>query len=130
MSATVKKCCVEGCQKTHFTAQDPGFLGRPTTIDFCDKVSARGNKSIFAYEFARNLPGEKEGQIDFGAFHTAELWFTFATLDRSWRPFTEADHKLSERMVAAWTSFIKDSNPGWEAWNLATQHIEVFNVEE
>ena len=113
-----------------FTAQDPGFLGRPTTIDFCDKVSARGNKSIFAYEFARNLPGEKEGEYDFGAFHTAELWYTFATLGRAWRPFTEADYKLSERMVEAWTSFIRSSNPGWEAWNLATQHIEVFNVEE
>ena len=113
-----------------FTSNDPGFLGRPTTIDFCEKVSARGNNKVFAYEFARNLPGEKEGEIDFGAFHTAELWFTFATLDRSWRPFTEADHKLSDQMVEAWTSFIRDSAPGWDAWVPGTDHLKVFKVEE
>ena len=113
-----------------FTSDDPGFLGRPTTLDFCERVSARGNDKVFAYEFARNLPGEKEGEYDFGAFHTAELWFSFATLGRSWRPFTEADYKLSAEMVDAWTSFIHDSAPGWKAWAPGTNNLKVFKIEE
>ena len=113
-----------------YTAQDPDFLGRPTTIDFCEKVSARGNKGVFCYAFNRNLPGEKEGEIDFGAFHSAELWYTFGTLGRAWRPFTEGDYELSRRMLDAWTSFARKGNPGWEAYNADTKHIEEFDVAE
>ena len=112
-----------------FTADDPGFLGRPTTLDFCEQVSARGNKNVFCYAFNRDLPGEAEGEPNFGAFHTAELWFTFGTLGRAWRPFTEADFELSRRMLDAWTSFARSSNPGWPAFENEGKHVEEFDIQ-
>ena len=112
-----------------YTANDPGFLGKPTTLEFCEKVSARGNGQVYTYEFRRDPPGEAEGEINWGAFHTVELWYTFATLGRSWRPMTEADYELSERTVEAWTSFVRSSNPGWESFNTETKHVEVFDIK-
>lgn len=112
-----------------FTAQDPGFLGRESTVEFCDIMAERPRKGVYAYEFARNLPGEQEGEIDFGAFHSAELWYTFGTLGRAWRPFTEADYELSRRMLDCWTLFARSGNPGWPEYTSEDKHIEVFNVQ-
>ena len=113
---------------TGFTLNDPDFLGHGSVTEFCEKLSRREGSRVYAYEFKRNPPGEKEGQIDFGAFHSSELWYTFATLGRSWRPFTEADYELSERMVEAWTSFIRTSDPGWEAFTPENRHVEEFDI--
>ncbi len=112
-----------------YTANDPGFLGKPTTLEFCEKVSARGNGQVYTYEFRRDPPGEAEGEINWGAFHTVELWYTFGTLSRCWRPFTEADYELSARMIDAWTSFAKTGNPGWESATTDNLNVKVFDIE-
>ena len=62
----------------------------------------------YSYYFKRQMPGDEEG-----AFHSAELWYTFGTLDRCWRPLTEDDRRLSEEMMDAWASFMKTGDPGW-----------------
>lgn len=64
-----------------------------------------GNRS-FLYFFQRDLPGDGAG-----AFHSAELWYMFGTLGRSWRPFEEADAELSEQMLDCWSSFVKLGRP-------------------
>ena len=78
--------------------------------------------------FTRRLPGDEAG-----AFHSAELWYMFGTLDRCWRPFTEADRKLSDEMLSAWTGFCKTGDPGEDAgWPAFTQEHpfrKVFDVE-
>ncbi|MBQ9410582.1 MAG: carboxylesterase/lipase family protein [Bacteroidales bacterium] len=113
-----------------WVADDPGFLGEPTTAEFAKILAARtSERPIFVYAFNRDLPGEAEGEQDFGAFHSFELWYVFGTLDRSWRPFTEADYALSERMLDAWTNFAKSGNPGWEAATPEDIHVKVFDVE-
>ena len=63
----------------------------------------------YSYHFARELPGDKAG-----AFHSSELWYVFGTLSRCWRPMTEHDYALSEKMTDAWVGFIKTGDPGWE----------------
>lgn len=112
-----------------YTAQDPGFLGKESTVEFCELVAPRTKEAVYTYEFARNLPGEAPGEMDFGAFHTAELWYTFGTLGRSWRPFTESDYELSRRMLDCWTSFARSGNPGWKAYDAAQKYIEVFDIK-
>lgn len=77
----------------------------------CEKVFGEAS---YLYFFSHELPGD-----EWGAFHSAELWYTFGTLDRCWRPMTEEDHKLSEEMVNCWTNFMKTGNPadeGTEVW--------------
>ena len=80
---------------------------RAKDIDqFCASRVYYEGQPVFEYLFSRRLPGD-----DAGAFHSAELWYMFGTLDRCWRPFTEADRALSTEMLDAWTNFCKYGNP-------------------
>ncbi len=91
-----------------------------SSVDWCIKHNER-NIPSYAYYFSHDLPGDKHG-----AFHSAELWYMFGTLSRCWRPFTDGDWKLSERMVDAWTLFMKTGNPGWDCCTKANQYVEEF----
>ena len=61
---------------------------------------------VYVYEFCRDLPGSGDG-----AFHSSELWYTFGTLNRCWRPMEQKDYELSEEMVTCWTNFMKTGCP-------------------
>jgi len=97
---------------------------------FCLINEEMGNKA-YAYEFAREVPGD-----DAGAFHSGELWYIFNTLGRSWRPFSRADSLLSEKMVDCWTNFAKSGNPNgkgeqvWKPFTKNNRQIFVFNIEK
>jgi len=60
----------------------------------------------YSWYFERNLPGDKNG-----AWHSADLWYWFGTLDNCWRPFEEKDRELSRLMVRYLCNFAKKSNP-------------------
>ncbi len=77
-------------------------------ISWCQKQEELGRRA-YAYHFARRLPGD-----DWGAFHSSELWYTFGTLSRCWRPMEHHDYEISEEMVTCWTNFMKTANPGGE----------------
>lgn len=78
-------------------------------LEFCKKLAEAGRAPAWAYYFTRALPGDNAG-----AFHSSELWYMFGTLKRCWRPMSEADHALSERMLDYWTNFMKYGNPNGE----------------
>lgn len=58
----------------------------------------------------------------------------FHTLDRSWRPMTEADYRLADEMMDCWTNFVKYGNPNgrssesWKPFTLGNPYIKTFNV--
>lgn len=85
------------------------------------------NLPVYLYEFCHDLPGS-----DDGAFHSSELWYTFGTLNRCWRPMTDEDHALAEEMVTCWTSFMKQGDPNegvkeeWKAWTEDGCFIKTF----
>ena len=74
--------------------------------NFCALRSEQSKQPAYQYYFDRKLPGDDEG-----AFHSAELWYMFNTLGRSWRPMTKHDFELSEKMMDYWTNFVKYGNP-------------------
>ena len=86
-----------------------------------------GRRPAYVYFFTRKLPGDGAG-----AFHSAELWYEFGTLGRSWRPMGPADDVLSEEMVSFFTNFVirGDPNgegvPAWPACRRAEPHVHVF----
>lgn len=100
---------------------------------FCRARDSLSTRPAYLYSFERALPGD-----DSGAFHSAELWYTFGTLDRAWRPFTDADRALSERMIDCWTRFIRTGDPNgtpdsvsadrWEPYSAANRAPKVFDV--
>ena len=98
-------------------------------INWSLKNEKLGRAPAYVYYFTRDLPGD-----DLGAFHSAELWYMFGTLNRCWRPMTDADHALSVRMLDYWCNFIKTGSPNaaslpdWQPCTAANPHVEILDV--
>ncbi len=98
--------------------------------DFCFLRDSLDHRPAYQYLFARKLPGTHDG-----AFHSAELWYMFHTLDRSWRPMMQADHALADEMMDSWTNFAKYGNPDgkdgdtWPPFTLQNPFIKIFNIQ-
>ena len=93
--------------------------------EWCVRQEELGNPPAYAYLFRRELPGDGKSDT---AFHSAELWYTFGTLGRCWRPMEEHDYKLSEEMVNLWAAFIKTGDPGsgWKPCTKEEPFVKVF----
>lgn len=67
-----------------------------------------GNEQkCFYYNFDADIPGWDNP----GNFHSVELWFTFETLAKCWRPFTGKHYDLARMMCNYWSNFIKNGDP-------------------
>ncbi len=111
-------------------SEDMGGLGGRAIDYFCEVRDSLSTQPAYKYYFSRNLPGDDEDPAtDPGAFHSAELWYTFQTLKNSWRPFTKADYALSDEMVDAWTNFCKTGNPGWPEYTKSNPYTKEFNIK-
>ena len=111
-----------------YNKDDMGMLAGESVDRFCAVRDSLGFP-VYEYEFLRDLPTDDAHPASAaGAFHSAELWYMFGTLGRSWRPFTEADYALSERMLDAWTSFCKTGNPGWDAYKHDKPYKQLFDA--
>lgn len=86
-------------------ADENGRL-RKSCISWAQQMEAHGKPASYVYYFRRELPGDNAG-----AFHSAELWYMFGTLDSCWRPMAEGDYDLARRMVKYWTNFMKTGDP-------------------
>ncbi|MDL2234226.1 carboxylesterase family protein [Ruminococcaceae bacterium OttesenSCG-928-L11] len=97
----------------------PGSMLYEGCINWSRYLEKLGRAPAHVYWFTRAPLGD-----DAGAFHSAELWYVFGTLHRSWRPKTEADYALSRQMVAHWCSFVKTGNPNGDSlpqWKPCTE---------
>lgn len=94
-----------------------------------DWAKLHANGPTWVYRMDRAPLGDNAG-----AFHSAELWYMFGTLDRSWRPKDKADYHLSEQMMTYWTNFMKtgdpngDTVPAWEPWTEEKPSVRVLNT--
>lgn len=94
-------------------------------------LDSLGRRAAYLYCFTRPLPGD-----DAGAFHSAELWYLFGTLDRSWRPFTETDRRLGARMTDYWTNFVRTGNPNadgllpWKPYTSDEPEVMTLDIRE
>lgn len=96
-----------------YTLNDLGDM-QEGIAEFCRVRQSKGGKA-WAYEFARPLPDDgshpEVTERLKGAFHSSDLWYVFKSLKHCWRPWTQGDRDLSEKMLTAWTNFAKYSNP-------------------
>ena len=123
-----------------YTLNDMGSMG-PGIAEFCKVRQEKGGKA-WAYEFARPLPDDgKHPEITDrlkGAFHSSDLWFVFKSLKHCWRPWTQGDWDLAEKMITAWTNFAKYSDPngndgkglGWEACTAEKPQFMLFKLDD
>ena len=96
-----------------------GANGKSGVLGFAEERAKIG-KSVFTYQFARDLPTDGREGVLKGAFHSSELWYMFGSMEYCWRPFTSGDYALSDQMLTYWTNFAKFGNPngkdGKGAW--------------
>ena len=111
------------------TRDDRGNI-KATIEAFCLSREEHGGKA-YAYQFARPLPTDGRPGVLEGAFHSSDLWFVFKSLKNCWRPWTQGDWDLSEKMLTAWTNFAKYGEPGigWEPYTAANPEYMVFKLD-
>ncbi len=92
-------------------------------------INRKKDAQAYVYYFSRQLPGD-----DSGAFHSAELWYVFGTLQYCWRPLTEQDRTLSNEIMDYWTNFMHTGNPNgdnlpnWETYSDEHPDIKFFDI--
>ncbi len=118
------------------TLNDPGNMA-DQIVDFC--LNRQGNNGkAWAYQFARPLPDDGSHPEDYlkGAFHSSDLWYVFKSLKHCWRPWTQGDWDLSERMLTAWSNFAKYSDPNganggdWKPYTSENKQFMRFKLDE
>ena len=77
--------------------------------NWCIAQAEQGKQDSFCWFFDRMLPGDENG-----AWHSSDLWYWFGTLKNGWRPFTEHDYMLSDKMTSYLCNFVKTGNPNGE----------------
>lgn len=98
-------------------ASPAGGAAHPMTracVDLSLWLEKLGRKPAYVYQFNQVPRGDQAG-----VFHSSELWYLFGTLERSWRPKTPGDYRVSEALGDYWTNFIKTGDPnasGLPAW--------------
>lgn len=143
----VLKSSVEDCILHNFTHDIDYMTGSNSDEFIGTKKLLAGNlswaqvhnrlkrKPFFHYYFTHALPGDEEG-----AFHSAELWYTFGTVKRCWRPLSDTDNRLSQVLLDYWTGFAKYGIPKAEylkSWTPYTKdthlsmcfHSDSFGME-
>lgn len=99
--------------------------------DFAALRDSLGAPATYVYRFEVPAPSDGRPCLQ-GAFHSSELWYVFHTQDRSWRPYTEADKALSDRMVDYWTNFAKYGTPNapseadWQPYTRENPYVQIL----
>lgn len=95
-------------------------------IEWSHMTEKLWDQPSYVYYFTHKLPGD-----DWGAFHGAELWYMFGTLDRCWRPFGPEDKELCNRILQYWTEFMKIGRPAedqeWRPCRKEDAFIKILN---
>ncbi len=81
-------------------------MAPPVLQSMTRKWIANREKPSYTWYFDRMLPGD-----DCGAWHSADLWYWFGTLENGWRPFEQKDYDLSNQMVDYLCNFVRTGDP-------------------
>ena len=93
---------------------------------------AAGRAPVYGYYMDRQMPGGD----GVGAYHGCDLWYAFHTMDRSWRPFEDVDHRIADDMGDYFCSFAASQTPSckgkavWEPLKADDPAFLRFGVEE
>ena len=77
----------------------PVHVGQLGNLTLIRKWTASGGTAPYYYHFDVAMPGD-----DAGAFHSSDLWFSFGSLAKCWRPFVGWHYDLARRMGLYWTN--------------------------
>lgn len=100
----------------------------PILFSMSKKWCSKQASPSYLWFFERNLPGD-----DCGAWHSADLWYWFGTLENCWRPFTDQDRALAQEMSDRLCAFAKTGEPNtndYVAWEAGGKNALVLGDQE
>ena len=83
-----------------------------------NRLAAQEGIPVYEYLFSKD-----NGSL--GPWHSGELIYAFGRIPDDSKLFDQADRALSDRMHAAWVSFAKTGDPGFEQ-NLTSERLMEF----
>ena len=139
LDETFDEACIDGNladvpYMIGYTLNDAGSMGEQIRT-FCLNREETGGRA-YAYQFARPLPTDGRPNVLQGAFHSSDLWFVFKSLEHCWRPWTQGDWDLSEKMLTAWSNFAKYADPNgpeggeWTPYTAGKPEFMVWKLNE
>ena len=122
---------------TSRTGDDSAFCNLDLLERFCQVRDSLSDQPVYLLSFDRKLPGERPYSFKNLAFHDCDIWFSFGTLNRSWRPFTEDDYRISNQLIDYLTNFAKYGTPNgpetteiWDAYTKENPYVLHLDVKE
>ena len=82
----------------------------PLLYNMSKKWCKAQSSPAYLWFFGRMLPGDNHG-----AWHSADLWYWFGSLDNCWRPFTDKDRALAEEMTDRLCAFATHGDPNTDS---------------
>ncbi|MFM9971730.1 MAG: carboxylesterase/lipase family protein [Burkholderiales bacterium] len=103
--------------------RDSGFAYQ--TWKFAQMHAKHAKSPVYLFNFMRAVPFAEGTRFHepvppggYGAYHGAELWYAFDTLDAMACPWQDADRNLAATVSSAWVEFARSGKP--EAAGLAS----------
>jgi para-nitrobenzyl esterase len=81
-------------------------MAPPILLSMTRKWITQREKPSYTWFFDRMLPGDENG-----AWHSADLWYWFGTLENCWRPMEQKDRDLSNQMIDYLCNFAATGDP-------------------
>ena len=81
-------------------------MAPPILQSMARKWISNREKPSYTWFFDRMLPGDGNG-----AWHSADLWYWFGTLENCWRPMENKDFALSDQMTDYLCNFVRTGDP-------------------
>jgi para-nitrobenzyl esterase len=119
------------------------FIGY-STWKWIEAHHATGSAPVYRYSFDRKIPvppdltinGKPATSEDVGARHAGEIEYVFGQLDTVPKvTWTDADRRLSDRMMTYWSNFAKTGDPNgpglpqWPAYDPGAPRVLHLDVE-
>jgi len=92
--------------------------------------SRAGGQPVYAYLYMHPAPVVQPPS--FGTFHSSEIPYVFGVLNRSHRPYGDADEQIASQLQSYWLNFIRTGDPNggqFPRWNpVKGSDIEVMGL--
>jgi len=95
----------DDAELAELAASEEAFSSSVASRAFAQRQGYDG-KTTYVYLFHHDIPGD-----DRGSYHGSDMWFTFDSLARCWRPFTGKHYDLARQVCSYWTNFVKNGDP-------------------